>query len=1149
MSTSENEALVDRRADPIPSGKSSSRMPRRPLSWLKIILIILTLGIFLIAGGLYYVTTDSGFRMIVLPQVSKKLGIDIAAGRVEWSPLSTLKIQNLRIGSESAPLLKAKELSVVYNGREILNGNYQVESIQLESPVVTLIQNADGSLVDLPILSSSGSKKDSTPSASKSPSPPFRFKLSAIDIQNLDLTYRSPVREAKLHKLNLKAKDVGPSSSCSFEIQGDFEYQESVATQLSGVIKSLFNVTLNSDFIPTSAKGDLSVAELKGRISDQAADGLGAQVKLELEAPPNQKSVLKGAQMTVLKNGATLTTIQASGPMDLARKEADLNLRVGPIRSDILNLVFADRKIDFLDSSLSYEGKLVSTKNGELLKLDGKLEARPINLSSSQIPAGAWKSVELTGDHSLEIDLSRQQILVNKLNLDGSQQGNPLLKGTMDKPMLISWAGGAKSEVAVPDASFTFQVFPTDVLPYAPFLGLPSGWKIGSGALDANVKVVASNQGRKLEVDGHVSLNRISLSSSNLNLSDASIPFDGKASIEGLKNAEFTSLFVSVSEKGKPLIAASLTGKYDLSVKSGSGIAKFQVSLPDLLAVKGIPKVTLNSGTLASTLDWKLDAGGKVSCKADVQASNLDLFYDKIRYQQLSLAFRGNLEGKSPQFTFTDAVAAASLGGQTAGSWFGSLQFNSQTGNLTSNFKVRDWKLPILKPILSVYLPEREVQSIELTSEGEVKRENGSWIVKGTAGLKDLLVKVPSAPSLKPLNVTLEADLTSAPDGLVDLRSLALQFDPTPDAKNRIQISGKLKQTPTSSLTDLQVLCGTLDLSAYYDQLMPAPAAAPVTSPVPANSSSTVSVLSSASVPAMFVKDIKVNISAESVKIKDLVMKNVKIPYSQKDQTIDLKDAHLEINGAPVDATIKMLPGEGQPSFNLNATANAVPLGPLIDTFKPVYKGQAGGVLTTKFYGNGRGTSVGEWMESFDGVLELAIRQAHLEKMPGFQKALKQLGSYLQSPDITNSTVDDVDASGKISGGKIHTDNLHLKGSALETSLRGDLFFNQNINLEASFKIKRETMNKSAVLGPLLKAASSDTGDWIKTPLRAPITGTLDEPIVDKSKLLENTLINTGLNLLKELIKKKEEPKTPNDPSQPQQPAPINLLDLFKKKK
>lgn len=1256
---------------------------RRKKLLLLLVALPLVIAVILLAVG-FFLISDTGFRMFVLPRVAKSLGVEITASHVEWKPLSSIRLDDLRVGPESQPILRAKQLTARYDGREAWKGNYVIETLSVDSASIHIKQQADGSLPGIPAQFQPAG--DGPGGAAAAPSPPPRVSCGSLKATNLELVYETPTHTLALQQASVTAKDLKPGANVPIEIEGEARWSRDAATDITSKLKASLAVTLdarlapsaaegtlslstfsgqykdgavtggpatgkihvtlaggaaavkeahfalekltcsspkritslssaqldvknaraggsmtftlqtkfealspgdetlaargqihsdlvvdlNNDFRPVSAKGDATLDGLSGKFAGETLDGLSAVARVDL-ASVGSSSMLKEGRVSLMKNGTALASITAIGPLHFMEGhhgdvgvEAELDIQAGPVKSNVLNLYFADRKVDFQNTSLGYTGHLSLGKQGTALKAEGKLDASPFAFTSPALPAGAWKPAQISADHSVEFDFTKKIATITRLSVDGSQQTKPLLKGNLSQPMTLTWNPAAAASAAG-DADFNLQIFSFDIAALAPILGLPADWKASSAIADGNLKVAARNQGKTLAIEGRLGLSNLALRTPNLALADGSILFDGKAGIEGLQSAKFEALTLKASEKGKPLGTATVSGSYDLSKSTGSGTIQFETPLPNILTIKPVANLVVFSGILSGKGEWKQEGAEQYACNGKFTARDLTFNYGTIQYQKVEAAFDGNVDWRGAALKVEKSRLAVSLDGKPAGSWEGSLAYNSRTQDAQLTFKVRDCKETIFAPLFTAWAPDRKLRSIELTSDGEWKRAKGAATLKATADVKKLLLQGGTIQNTKPLNVAFSADLTGAPDGIYTIRDLSIDFDPTPSVKNVFLVTGTCRPFSGPLLANLKLQGQALDLTTYYEQLFkPANPTTPTapTAAAPATPSAAAMPATAAAAKPGPLPDITLQLSADSVKVDRVTLSDVNATFRQKSGTVELYDGRLKIGKAPV--TFKLWPqatspDPTRPSYNFYADVKQLEIAPLADLLKPELQGQVLGWADADVTGTGTGFSMADLRQSLVGDAHLKARNARLERLPTLRESLRQAGESLQSEDIAASTIVDLDASCHFASGKAHTDNLHMRGSAIEATLRGDIWLDHRIDLDMPAKIPPEVAKRSPMLRPLAVLSVGNptpdpahpTAGWITLPGDGKLTGTWDAPKFSiKLKITPESVIGTILNILGG-DKKKDQPQDPQQPQQQQEDNPVgDLIDnLFKKKK
>src|SRR5258705_2832693 len=144
---------------------SDSSQPGRRRSWLRKLLYISgALLVFLVVT--YFVVTSSAFfKGVILPRVGSAMGGQITVADASISPFSQVALRQLSVKTTGAePLLQAEEVRLRYGLFAILGGTLKVDEVTISSPVVQIIEQADGSSNLDPLL-----KKEAKPAAKPEP--------------------------------------------------------------------------------------------------------------------------------------------------------------------------------------------------------------------------------------------------------------------------------------------------------------------------------------------------------------------------------------------------------------------------------------------------------------------------------------------------------------------------------------------------------------------------------------------------------------------------------------------------------------------------------------------------------------------------------------------------------------------------------------------------------------------------------------------------------------------------------------------------------------------------------------------------------------------------------------------------------------------
>src|SRR5436190_2989793 len=138
--------------------------PRRRRG-LRIFGIILLILLLLLVAAFFVGTSEAFLKSVVLPRVSKSMNANITVEKATLKPFSEARFTNLKVvttGNE--PLLSAQEVHARYDLMQIIRGNIVVSEVNIASPTIIVVENADGSKNTDPITEG---KKEEKPKPSK----------------------------------------------------------------------------------------------------------------------------------------------------------------------------------------------------------------------------------------------------------------------------------------------------------------------------------------------------------------------------------------------------------------------------------------------------------------------------------------------------------------------------------------------------------------------------------------------------------------------------------------------------------------------------------------------------------------------------------------------------------------------------------------------------------------------------------------------------------------------------------------------------------------------------------------------------------------------------------------------------------------------
>src|SRR6266496_5676051 len=167
--------------------------PKKPMPrWLRRLLWIGG-GSLLFFVVLYFFLTSAFFlKTFVLPRVGSAINASVTIRDASISPFSSIIIRGLKLTTtdDSVPLVTVEEVLARYSLMDIIGGHINVEEVTIDSPVIQIIQNPDGTSNLDPLLQSSGERKETeTP---VEPGQPLHIDLKKFSLRN------AIVRQVKL---------------------------------------------------------------------------------------------------------------------------------------------------------------------------------------------------------------------------------------------------------------------------------------------------------------------------------------------------------------------------------------------------------------------------------------------------------------------------------------------------------------------------------------------------------------------------------------------------------------------------------------------------------------------------------------------------------------------------------------------------------------------------------------------------------------------------------------------------------------------------------------------------------------------------------------------------------------------------------------
>ncbi len=721
----------------------------------------------------YLVATSSAFlKSFVLPKASAALKSKVTADTISVSPLGgSLSVRGLAVQPEGAePLVSAQEVSAKFSLFGILGGKYEISDVTLVSPVVNLVVAGEGKPSNLDTFLSGMS----SPGAAPASTTPFQITLNQITLKQGTVRYvkTSPGQrdEAEISGLNLTVDKFQNLQPGKLAVDATFKYSLNPASNtpslLQGKLSGAYTYALGDDLVPLTLAGSTKVEITQA----QGAWAEAAQLAATLECALSVKSIDK-LNLRFEKAGATLGQLNISGPYERARNEGRLKLELLSINRQVLNLAGAAAGLDFAQTVLDGTNMLDFSKGGTVMSLNGQWAGRQLSLAAGK---QTTPTVDLNLSYQVNLDFKAQSVLVQQLNLAGSQAGRELLAARLDRPMNFNW-GNAQS--GFKEASFALNLTNLNLTEWAVIIGT----NVPGGMLSLSSLVTAKSDGKDLTADFKAAIRDFSLPVGTNRIAFTTLRAQAKAALEGYRKLTMDNYSVEALDKSTIVFSANGamdgqldTGNYNLRMASDANLANLlsQYPISQILCREGQAKVNLLLTQKSPPLDRGLSGSIAISGFTGTCAG-----YSLTNYTaQLELS--GDLKGdvfqlSNLKFTAKDSYhAGGSLG------LAGTYDQAKKTAQFT--FNSIDFNQYAVGPFLSKALAPLEVSRFSLTSEGSFAYDPaGKSAIKANLKVGQLTLVDPSRklPS-SPLDFELALDATMPDTNSINLSQGLLKLGP-----------------------------------------------------------------------------------------------------------------------------------------------------------------------------------------------------------------------------------------------------------------------------------------------------------------------------------------------------------------------------------
>jgi uncharacterized protein involved in outer membrane biogenesis len=531
--------------------KPDSSKPAKRRSWRRRLLFI-SGGLFVLLLVAYFVVTSSVFfKGVILPRASKSVGGQITVAEASISPFSQIHLRNLKIQTTGTePLLQAEDVRLRYSLWSILRGTLKADEVTVVSPVVQIIENADGTSNLDPLV-----KKEEKPATKPSPQ---STKPPQIDLKNFALK-NAVVRRVK----NLKdgGWEVTELSGVNITLDQFKNGQPGKLTMAAGLkmtrptndvlearIGGNMEFTLGADLIPLvlKAKVEQEVLKAEGSLRELA----GHRTTFTGDVTPTE---VKEFSLRFNQGDKLLGELKATGPLDLARKEGRLKLEITSIDRQVLNLIGAPMGVDFGTTTLNSTTEISLTQGGSIIAANTRFNAAKFSLTQK---GQTTPPLDLQLACNVTVNTATESAEVQTFTLDGTQNQKPLLRGSLSRPMTLAWG---KNAAATGDSVLELAVTDFDLAAWKPFIGDA----VSAGRLSAQVNLISEQGGKQLKLGVTSQIADLSAQLGEKSLTQAALTVKLNGQVTDFKKINLSEYRLDLTQQAQPALTVSGSAGFD----------------------------------------------------------------------------------------------------------------------------------------------------------------------------------------------------------------------------------------------------------------------------------------------------------------------------------------------------------------------------------------------------------------------------------------------------------------------------------------------------------------------------------------------------------------------------------------------------------
>lgn len=1078
----------------------ASATPRKKRSIGRIIGIIAAILILLLVVVYFVATSSAFFKKVILPKVGSSMNSTITVADAQISPFSQVILKQLTVtpnGKET--LLKADEVRARYSLTDIIKGKITVSEATVVSPVITIVEAPDGSSNLDPITEAGPKEKSAKPEKKPKTEKPPNLNIQNVSLKNALFRQTKNLSGGgheitEISNLNVSIDRLGNGQPGKFSVAADVR-MESVPSakttnaapgSFQGKLAGAIDYKLTQEALPESAKGNLhfDISNASGGMADLAK--LGATLNCDLTP-----SDIRELSMKFSQGDQALGALNVSGPFSFANVEGKLKVELSSIDRRVLNLAGAAAGIDFNSTVISSSNDIAISQKGNAISVNGQLNVNKLSLTK-KAEKQTTPTLELLAAYQLNVDQNSKSALIQKFDINGTENQQKILSASLSKPMPISWGG---TNAAPENATLQLAITDLDLADWKAFAGDVAP----SGKLNTTLNLLSQQAGKQLSLSVTSRLENLSATFGSNQISQADVTLQSQADIADMRKVSLKNFAVELAQAGESALQLKSSGTLDLKTSDVNLKASMDGKLAPLFKLVVVPDLDATAGTMK--FDGQITQQNNIkTVKGNFTLADLSGSYAGSPLDKFGMKLDADLGMNQDNLQIRKLSGDLQQSGRAGGNFDVKGNYNSATKSGSIEMKIADVNQNALRPFLAKSLGEKQLVAISINGDVTAFLQEDNSSFKGSIDLKDLVVRDPKkAQADAPLAAQLQLDGAQRKD-VFDLKQFQVKLSPTQRAQNQLNITGQLDFSKTNAVKGhLLVQSDAFDVTPFYD-LYAAPEpekkaqSEEKTSTQPASEPKPNEEPDAVKLP---VEQVVAEVNIGQFYLREMEIKNWRGTTKIEGSHVLLNPFQLTMNGAPISVTADLNLGVKGYEYDFSASLDKVPLEPLANSFMPESKGAYQGTIIANADIKGAGTTGVNLKRTLNGQANFAFTNANIQIVsPKVKRILTPISEVLRIPEIANTPIHWVDAHLNFGNGKINISNFVAVSDSYRATVQGavpiaDVLTNSPLNkIPVGFELRKELAEKARIGG----GAVSPDGIYIKLPNLILLSGTIGDP-------------------------------------------------------